>query len=337
MDTKISIIIPAYNICDYIGKCLDSVLAQTHTNLEIIVVDDGSTDSTGDIINEYAERESRIKAIHQENSGVTRARFRGIVIATGEYIGFIDGDDYIEPQMYEKLLKNAERFKADISHCGYQMVFPDGHIDYYYNTRRFSKHDNNTALRELLEGSTIEPGLCNKLYHSELFLEFLQSNVMDMNIKNNEDLLMNYYLFKLAKSSVYEDICPYHYMLRKNSAATSMLNEYKLKNPIEVLKIIQADAENFSDLQQIIDKRLVRQMISVATLPLGAQRNLIYPYRKKIRAELRKKLSHILAEKFYGNKIRIMAVWTAICPTSYRWVHMIYTKFTGIDQKYNVE
>ena len=141
MNDKISIIIPAFNIQDYLGNTLDSVLAQSYDNLEIIVVNDGSKDNTGSILDDYAQKDSRIKAIYQENSGVTSARLCGIQAASGAYIGFVDGDDFIEPQMYMRLMENAKRFDADISHCGYQMVFPAGRIDYYYNTGRIVKQE----------------------------------------------------------------------------------------------------------------------------------------------------------------------------------------------------
>ena len=101
MDEKlVSVIIPAYNIEDYIGRCLDSIISQTYKNLEIIVVDDGSRDRTGEILDNYAKKDRRIKVIHKENGGVSSARNKGIEVAEGDYIGFIDGDDLIEPEMY---------------------------------------------------------------------------------------------------------------------------------------------------------------------------------------------------------------------------------------------
>ena len=174
MDNKISIVIPAYNIENYLGTTLDSVLAQTYSNIEIIVVNDGSKDGTGAVIDSYAAREKRIKAIHKENGGVTSARLRGVQEASGEWIGFVDGDDGIEPDMYERLLENALKYGADISHCGYQMVFPNGRVDYYYNTGRLVQQDKITGLSELLSGAMIEPGLCNKLFHKHLFHGLLQ-------------------------------------------------------------------------------------------------------------------------------------------------------------------
>ena len=126
MDEKlVSVIIPAYNIEDYIGRCLDSIISQTYKNLEIIVVDDGSRDYTGEILDNYAKKDRRIKVIHKENGGVSSARNKGIEAAEGDYIGFIDGDDLIEPGMYKTLVDLLEEENADIAHCGYQMVFPD--------------------------------------------------------------------------------------------------------------------------------------------------------------------------------------------------------------------
>lgn len=335
-DIKISVIVPVYNICDYLGKCIDSIMNQTHSNLEIIVIDDGSSDNTQEKLNIYAKSDNRIKVIYQKNGGVTRARLRGVWEARGKYIGFVDGDDYIEPHMYERLITNAEKYSADISHCGYQMIFPDGHVDYYYNSGRFNLQSKTDAMKELLCG-TIEPGLCNKLFRRELLQNLIEDNLMNFNIKNNEDLLMNYYLFEQAKRVVFEDICPYHYILRKNSAATAHLNEHKLKDPIEVLRILQANTQNEIELKRIIDQRLIYQMISVATMSLGKQKELIGPYRKAIRKELKTKIVKIAQKRDYSKKLRIMAIWTVIWPASYSKIHKLYLKAKGIDKKYNVE
>ena len=122
MSDKISIIIPAYNIENYISATLDSVLAQSYKNIEVIVVNDGSTDKTGEIIDSYAEKDSRIKAIHKENGGVSSARIAGINASSGEWIGFVDGDDFVEQEMFEHLLKNALDNNADISHRRHYLI-----------------------------------------------------------------------------------------------------------------------------------------------------------------------------------------------------------------------
>ena len=116
-DEKISIVIPIYNVEKYVKRCIDSVLAQTYKNIEIILVDDGSEDNCGEICDEYAKSNNYIKVLHQENSGLAAARNNGIKITTGDYIAFVDSDDYVLPQMYEILYKNMKNYDADISTC----------------------------------------------------------------------------------------------------------------------------------------------------------------------------------------------------------------------------
>lgn len=237
-EVKISVVVPVYNNAQCLPRCIDSLLAQTYKNLEIIVVNDGSTDNTEDILAQYRALDPRVRPIQQENGGVTSARIHGICEATGDWIGFVDGDDQVEPIMYEQLLKNALAYDADISHCGYQMVFDDGRIHYFYNTGDIIEQDTITSLCELLSGARIEPGLCNKLFHKSLFDSLMHNHPMPADIKINEDLLMNFILFSAAKNTVFEDFCPYHYIVRKGSASRQKLNWHKIYDPIRVKEVI---------------------------------------------------------------------------------------------------
>ena len=230
---KISLIVPCYNIRKYLPRCIESILAQTYKNLEIILISDGSTDGTDEEIREYAKKDSRIIPIFKQNSGVSDTRNRGLDIATGDYIGFVDGDDYIEPEMYETLLKNAIENNADISHCGYQMVFPS-RVDYYYNTGKKVIQDNKKGIRDIIVGDYVEPSPCIKIYRKNI----VNNLRMPINIKINEDVLFNFYAFVNSKKSVYEDLPFYHYILRKGSAATSKINQNKLFDPVRVRKEI---------------------------------------------------------------------------------------------------
>lgn len=236
MEPKISVIVPAYNNAPWLPATLDSILNQTYSNLEIVVVDDGSTDDTAAVLRTFAEKDSRIHPIRKANGGVTSARLLGVAESTGDWIGFVDGDDYIEPQMYARLMENALSHDADISHCGQQMVYPDGKVQYYYNSGVLRPQDRLLGLRDLLEETLIEPGLCNKLYKRSLF-EGLEEK-MDISIKNNEDFLMNFYLFSMAEKSIFEDVCPYHYLIRQGSASRRRLNEHLIYDPIRVKEII---------------------------------------------------------------------------------------------------
>lgn len=333
----VSIIVPAYNIAEYVEKTVFSILEQSYRNLEIILVNDGSKDDTLHILEQLAEKDSRVRIIHKENGGVTSARLRGVAEASGEWIGFVDGDDYIESQMVEILLNNALKYQAQISHCGYQMVFPRGHVDYYYNTGRLAQQDKQAGLMALLDGSYVEPGLCNKLFHKSLFHSLLHNGVMDMSIRNTEDLLMNYYLFRGAKRSVYEDVCPYHYVLRASSATTSGYTEHKLRDPLKVISILLDETRGDAALHAIVRRKHTRALIANATLDCRGQNERVYLFRKEMRGELREKLDQILRDREISVKLKAMAIWAGILPDTYCWVHEVYMKIKGIDQIYSLD
>lgn len=118
----ISVIVPVYNVEAYLSKCIESIINQTYDDLEIILVDDGSPDKSGEICDEYAKKDSRIKVIHKENGGLSSARNAGINAANGDLIGFVDSDDYIHPEMYERMYNAIEKEKADLCMCSFKMV-----------------------------------------------------------------------------------------------------------------------------------------------------------------------------------------------------------------------
>ena len=123
---KITVIIPIYNAEKYLERCVNSVLAQTQTDLEIILIDDGSSDNSPMICDSYASKNDNVSVIHQKNAGVSAARNVGIETATGKYIGFVDSDDWIEPKMFERLLSEAERTESDVVMCDATTVYEDG-------------------------------------------------------------------------------------------------------------------------------------------------------------------------------------------------------------------
>lgn len=334
MNDKISIIIPAYNIENEITRCVESLLEQTYQNLEIILVNDGSSDGTLDVLYALSKRDRRIRVINKSNAGVTRARLDGVRAATGAWIGFVDGDDYVEPTMFETLLQNAYQYDADISHCGYQMVFPS-RVDYYYNTGRVVQQDHITGLKDLLIGAFIEPGLWNKLFKRDLFEPIIQSDVMNLEIRNNEDLLMNFYLFREAKKSVFVDHCFYHYIVRLGSAANSVINEYKLRDPLLVRKIIGDEVIGEPELHRIMEEKIAETLISLSTMPISEDPDLIKRHRAAARKELREMLPGLLGEK-HSKRTKILATWAALWPWSYCAVHKIYAHMRGSDKKYEV-
>lgn len=257
---KISVIVPCYNIESYLPRCIESILAQTYKNLEVILISDGSTDGTDEVIREYAKKDSRIIPIFKENSGVSDTRNRGLDIATGDYIGFVDGDDYIEPEMYETLLKNAIENNADISHCGYQMVFPS-RVDYYYNTGKKVIQDNKKGIRDIIVGDYVEPSPCIKIYRKNI----VNNLRMPPDIKINEDVIFNFYAFVNSQKSVYEDLPFYHYILRKGSAATSKIDQNKLFDPVRVRKeIFEYSLKNLdNEIQSVVYSSYLNSIINL--------------------------------------------------------------------------
>ena len=313
----ISVIVPVYNVAADLPRCLDSILAQSYPHIEIIAVDDGSPDHSGEILDEYAKKYPDIRVIHKLNGGVTSARLRGVAEASGDWIGFVDGDDEIEPDMYKRLLHNAQIYSADISHCGYKMMFEDGRIHYFHNTGVVELHNTTKSLQELLSGERIEPGLWNKLFRRELF----QGLEMDAGIKINEDLLMNYYLFSNAESSVFDDWCPYHYIVRSTSASRAKLNPHKIYDPIRVKEIIRRTASE--ELGEDARRAYVNTCINIYHTLMAAGKE----YKDdliKVRGLLKQeKASFVLL----GKKRELMAQLIIHVPVLYKPVYGIYCRY----------
>ena len=321
---KISIIIPAYNIEGYLGKCLDSVLKQTYQNLEVIVVDDGSTDKTTEILDKYAEKDTRIVAVHQKNQGVSAARNHGLDLATGELIGFVDGDDIIEPDMYEILVKILEEKKVDIAHCGYQMVFPN-RVDYYYGTGEEFYLDKNSGVYELLKGTKIEPGLCNKLYKAELFKNIR----LPVGVKINEDLLCNFWLFMEAKDSFFVDLPKYHYMIRKGSATTTP-SEKKYRDCFEVAEIIYESCKNTPELRNIAYEKYLRRIME------GIWQNQWPVLQHTFRLKLKKEFKKVLKDRELTKKFKLMVFGQLYLPRLYTIFRKIHDYKNGNNHKYDI-
>lgn len=222
----ISVIIPAYNVEQYLPACLESIINQTYKNLEIILVDDGSQDRTGNICDEYVLKDSRIKVIHKTNGGVSSARNIGMDAATGKYVSFVDGDDWIDPQMYETLYNNALKYNTDISCCGIAQKRIDGSISTLADDKLkfFSK-------KQLIKGFFDDPliketmyGPCNKIIKKEL----IKSHSFDTRFAIGEDLLFMFECLEMSENIVLENKPMYQYIKRSGSATTSSFSEKRM-------------------------------------------------------------------------------------------------------------
>ena len=191
---KISIIVPIYNAKEHLDKCVESILEQTEKNLEIILVDDGSKDNSFEICKKYEKIDQRVKVIHQENAGVSVARNHGIEIAEGEYIGFVDSDDWIEPVMYERLLKEAKETNADVVMCDATTVYSDGKIQADTITQLsknqvLNKTDFTPSLLLEMAGSAWRCIYKNNRYNDKLIKS--EGLYFPLGVKFSEDRIFN--------------------------------------------------------------------------------------------------------------------------------------------------
>ena len=209
----ISVIIPVYNVEKYLKKCIDSVINQTYTNLEIILVSDTSPDNCEKICDDYAEKDSRIKVIHKEKNGLSAARNAGIDIASGKYIGFVDSDDYIALDMYELLYKNILKENADISACGFYDCFINRIPK--KNKPQYIVVEKEKAIHEALVGD-VRVNAWNKLYKSEIF-----DDIRYPVGKIAEDAFIIIDILMKCRKVVYTSEQKYYYCRRENSLSAA--------------------------------------------------------------------------------------------------------------------
>ena len=172
MNSLISIIIPVYNVEKYLSRCIDSILNQTYKNLEIILVDDGSPDNCGAICDEYALKDNRIKILHLKNGGPSYARNKGIEIATGDYIGFVDADDYIDENMFNKMLLKQKEVDADIVCCNHTLVYYDNKIKKLDSVISNGFVNKDSAMKLAITELSFGAFLWNKLFKKEMLYNF---------------------------------------------------------------------------------------------------------------------------------------------------------------------
>lgn len=225
MDTRplISIIVPIYNVEKYLRKCIESILNQTLENIEVILINDGSTDNCGKIIDEYEKQDKRVISIHKENGGQSSARNMGLDIAKGRYIGFIDSDDYIDEYMYESLYNAIENSKADICVCGRESYSEFSQLNYKTELEDELIDFNHSSIQQYVSEKLFYKHtvvVWNKLYKSEIISE---NNIRfkDVSYVGSEDALFNYEVLLHTKKIKSIDKIGYTQLSRVGSTATT--------------------------------------------------------------------------------------------------------------------
>lgn len=319
--TKVSVIIPIFNGEKYIESCLSDLTKQTLKEFEVILINDGSTDKTAEICDRISMKNSNIKVIHQINQGVSKARNEGIKVATGEYLCFIDCDDYIDDKYLELLYNSCEINKVKISMCCIEVVdeFKKTINSKFIND---GKYDSKYVLQELFRFKNINGGPCGKLFHKSLFKE----NLCFPPINTYEDLSFVYKAIYLSKSIYFVKNCKYYYVHRNGIGAMDKF----IKNPTtdviivanEILEFIKINIPEIWDtsfyglISQVlmyindinkIDKSWTNKSSKVY---IKATQKLLSKYRKEIIKNksmfFKEKLSFILfsySSNIHGNII----------------------------------
>ena len=244
----ISIIVPVYNVEKYLPQCIESIINQTYQDLEIILINDGSTDNCPQICNEYSERDDRIIVIHQKNGGAASARNAGLRIAKGDYLAFVDSDDYLELDAYERMMALMLSYEADIIHCAFRNVFPDKQVD------RLSSYSEEVYTVQQYLSRYATDWMCaliwNKLYRRCLFsgIYFEEGHLID-------DEFFTYQGVMNAERIVYAPIIVYNYRMR----ASSVMREKDSAERVLFDRLAYCTlrreriADKFPELKQVFD------------------------------------------------------------------------------------
>lgn len=263
MAPKVSIIVPVYKVEKYLNRCVDSILAQTFTDFECILVDDGSPDGCPAICDEYAKKDNRIKVIHQENKGVSAARNAGLDAALGEWIGFVDSDDWIEKDMYEKLIPLSQDNGVDIIQFDYVPFGDESLITYHEKL-----FDGVYKIDESVDLPWWFGMIWSRLYSKKLIIE---NNIsFPGNITWMEDTYFSYASLACSKKTLCIGQCFYHYFYRKNSA----VNTLDMKKLDESVKAV-------SELDSFLEKNNIKEKFGTVIFNLKLEKKNSYLINSK--------------------------------------------------------
>ena len=310
----ISVIIPVYNTAAYLEDMLRSVLVQTYRELEIILVNDGSTDGSSAILERFASEDPRVRVIHKENGGVSSARNVGLDAANGDFITFADSDDTLEPDIYEILLGLIVKYRVQIAHCSYNRV-RDGVVHSVGNTKQIYVQRREEALRDLTCGRLFMGGCCNKLYARNLF----DGVRFDCSLKLSEDELVNFQVFNKVDFIVYQDVCKYNYL---DSTTSACRNTHSLRRTQDHISVAQRILE-INTLPEL-EPHLYRKLLSTY---LQYYKALICENveDKGLRKEAQQKIRYLRQKGVkFSHKQNIMYALMRRCPLVFRLLYEIY-------------
>jgi len=258
----VSIIVPVFKTERYLRRCVDSILAQTFSDFECILVNDGSPDNCPAICDEYAVKDSRVVVIHQKNAGVSAARNAGLDIARGEWIGFVDSDDWCDPDMYRVLYDNAVKYDADVSVCAIREITSDGKEKEYTKNKIKMYNGQKAILRMLSSQISFGVNNFNKLIKQKLLIE--NGIRFDTAIQQCEDLLLTYEVFKHAEKVVHYCMPYYNYFFHYESVT----HQYGLTEQAKT-GLVTIDRIILSEGDKIIKEKLFAYKFLIIAIICG--------------------------------------------------------------------
>lgn len=264
MKDLISIIVPVYNVEEYLNRCIDSILLQTYNNIEILLIDDGSLDKSSQICDEYMKKDKRIKVIHKKNGGLSDARNVGIDIARGKYITFIDSDDSVEKDLVEYLYKLVINFNTKMSICSHRVIFDEGKRIKVLGNGKEEKLTSKECIKKMLYHKQVDTSAWAKLYNRNLFNDIRYPKGMLF-----EDIGTTYKFFLKSRFIACGYLAKYNYYVRKNSIVTGKFSKRKL----DLLKMTDMMGEEvlsiFPDLKDAVLRRRVYARFSTLNQMIG--------------------------------------------------------------------
>ena len=322
MENLITIVVPVYNVEKYLKKCIESIINQTYKNLEIILVDDGSPDNCGKICDDYKKQDSRIKVIHKKNGGLSDARNAGIDIANGEYITFIDSDDYIDDDYVELLYNAIVKDKTDMVISSHKVIYDNGTI-LEKETGERSILNSKEVLKRILYDEGIDLSAWAKLYKIELFrkVRYPKGRLF-------EDAATTYKLVDKCKNISIVSKSTYNYMIRENSITNLNFSEKKLdliKSTEEMCDYVQ---NKYPDLEIACNRRLMYAYLS--TLTQLARSKKRFPKEEKILMDyIKENRKKILKDKRVPRRDKFGIISTILGFEFYSFSWKVYKRITG--------
>lgn len=309
---EISIVVPVYNVEKYLHRCLESILGQTMKELEIILIDDGSTDRSGEICDEYKERDNRIQVVHKKNGGLSDARNAGARLASEDYVIFLDSDDYIASDMMETLYALAKESDADMSVCGVYNVYGEREIPQYHETEKFTC-TGEEAFMHILQGKKIPGTVCNKLIKRQIVqqIEFPAGRLY-------EDAFYTLDLVQRVESVSVTTKPMYYYAHRQDSITTSTFKEADLDIIYAYQKTLELVKKKYPRLMPQAVFRLLWAHFTVVDRILETGDYKTNIYLKTSRKFLKRNIFRIIKNPYFEKKRRLAGILLFFSVNLYR-------------------